>query len=328
MRSLGHRYRRDRIAAPIAAERQISFELTALPTVNIEADALRLRQVIDKLLSDAIKYNNESGRITVELIQSATEIELRVIDTGRGMIQGEQVNRFERFYGADSVRGSSIHDAGLGRNISGDICRRHGGDLQLESVSNQGTTARVTRHQGNRMPLDTQTLLLLDDVIVGLCGVSFILNTALNQNDSTGRVWSVAFITAMMVALAHIPVEAGQTIWWAVVVANVSLSVAVGSVWAGLRRYNGRGRTFWVIAAVSILVLVATLVHGEAAGRWAGAAELWTAVAAFVVLQAVRGRRAFGGGHFADGHRPSLARKRRRSHACAHRSRHRHPPRD
>ncbi|MDJ0376927.1 diguanylate cyclase [Cryobacterium sp. PH31-L1] len=142
------------------------------------------------------------------------------------------------------------------------------------------------------MQLDTMTLLQLNGVVIALCGVVFILNTAFNRNDSVGRIWSLAFIAGMMVTIAHGASETGQMIWWAIVVANVALTIAVGSVWAGLRRYNGRSRGFWVIAAFSVLVLAATLLHGEVAGRWAGAAELWMGLAVLAVLGALEAVRA------------------------------------
>ena len=143
------------------------------------------------------------------------------------------------------------------------------------------------------MQLDTMTLLQLNGVVIALCGVVFILNTAFNRNDSVGRIWSLAFIAGMMVTIAHGASDTGQMIWWAIVVANVTLTVAVGSVWAGLRRYNGRSRSrsFWVIAAFSVLVLAATLLHVEAAGRWAGAAELWIGLAVLAALGALEAAR-------------------------------------
>lgn len=129
---------------PAAEQRDISFVLVALPTVRLQADAFRLRQVVDNLFSNAVKYNVAGGRIEVTLIDSVTQVELRVSDTGRGMTPGEQVNLFDRFYRADSVRGSSIHGTGLGLNISREICRQHGGELRLESASGKGTTAIAT----------------------------------------------------------------------------------------------------------------------------------------------------------------------------------------
>ena len=129
---------------PVAAQRNITFELADLPAVRIEADAFRLRQVVDNLFSNAIKYNIAFGRVEVTLIDSGTQIELRIADTGRGMTPGEQVHLFDRFYRAGSVRGSSVHDTGLGLSISREICRRHGGDLRLESAPGKGATAIAT----------------------------------------------------------------------------------------------------------------------------------------------------------------------------------------
>ena len=129
---------------PVAAEQEITFELGSLPPVELEADALRLRQVVDNLLSNAIKYNVLSGRIAVSLNSTDATAELRVADTGRGMTDEEQKRLFDRFYRADSVRGSSVHGTGLGLSISRDIMRQHGGDLRLESTRGKGTTAIAT----------------------------------------------------------------------------------------------------------------------------------------------------------------------------------------
>ncbi len=143
------------------------------------------------------------------------------------------------------------------------------------------------------MPLDILTLLVLNGVVVALCGVSFILNTAFNRNDSVGRIWSLAFIAAIMATIAHGAAQNGPMVWWAIVVANVTLTFAVGALWAGLRRYNGRRGVLWVVTVLSVLVFAATVLHGEPAGRWAGVAELWLVLAVLAALgavEAVRGR--------------------------------------
>jgi two-component system phosphate regulon sensor histidine kinase PhoR len=129
---------------PIAAEREITFEVAELPVIEVEADAFRLRQVVDNILSNAVKYNMHSGSIAVTLRGADGVAELRVTDTGRGMTDDEQKNLFDRFYRADSVRGSSVHGTGLGLNISRDIMRRHGGDLRLETGDGEGATAIAT----------------------------------------------------------------------------------------------------------------------------------------------------------------------------------------
>ncbi|WP_130178174.1 cell wall metabolism sensor histidine kinase WalK [Cryobacterium sp. SO1] len=131
-------------AEPLAAQRDIRFEIAELPPVTVIADAFRLRQVIDNIFSNAIKYNVESGKVSVTVHEVSCGIEVRVADTGRGMSEEEQGNLFDRFYRADSVRGSSVHGTGLGLSISRDIMREHGGDLRLESTKGKGTTAIAT----------------------------------------------------------------------------------------------------------------------------------------------------------------------------------------
>lgn len=129
---------------PLAAERGITFEVNELAAVTVQADAFRLRQVADNVLSNAIKYNAASGRITVGLRRADATAELQVTDTGRGMTSDEQRSLFDRFYRADSARGSDVHGTGLGLSISRDIMRQHGGDLRLESAEGRGTTVTFT----------------------------------------------------------------------------------------------------------------------------------------------------------------------------------------
>ena len=131
-------------AEPLAAQRDIRFVVAELPPITVIADAFRLRQVIDNIFSNAIKYNVESGKVSVTVEEVSCGIEVRVADTGRGMSEDEQGNLFDRFYRADSVRGSSVHGTGLGLSISREIMREHGGDLRLESTKGKGTTAIAT----------------------------------------------------------------------------------------------------------------------------------------------------------------------------------------
>ena len=129
---------------PLAHEREIEFDVLALQPVFAQADAFRLRQVVDNLLSNAVKYNVHAGRISVAVFESGGQAELQISDTGRGMTVAEQKRLFEPFYRADSVRGSSVHGTGLGLSLSRDIVRQHGGELRLISEAGQGTTAIAT----------------------------------------------------------------------------------------------------------------------------------------------------------------------------------------
>lgn len=145
---------------PLAAERDISVAWGPWPVMELTADAFRLRQVVDNLVSNAIKYNVPSGQITITLSTAAQShenpgltnqrifdrgvIELRVTDTGLGLSETEQRGLFDRFYRSDSARASTVHGTGLGLSLSRDIMRQHGGDLRLESILGTGTTAIAT----------------------------------------------------------------------------------------------------------------------------------------------------------------------------------------
>ncbi len=138
---------------PVASINHITFTEPELEPLEFDADAFRLRQVIDNILSNAVKYNVAYGRIDVTLRAVADGVaELRVHDTGRGMSDAEQAHLFDRFYRADSVRNSAVHGSGLGLSISRDIVHRHGGDLRLESSRNNGTTAIMTVPMRERRP--------------------------------------------------------------------------------------------------------------------------------------------------------------------------------
>ncbi|QGG42371.1 PAS domain S-box protein [Aeromicrobium yanjiei] len=134
----------------IASERLIPVNLvTDGGTVRAPADAFRLRQVVDNLLSNAIKYNDIGGRVTVAVHDVVRDdgseaVEIRVSDTGRGMTLDEQKGLFERFYRAESVRGSTTHGTGLGLAISREIVVMHGGAIEVASEPDRGTEVVVT----------------------------------------------------------------------------------------------------------------------------------------------------------------------------------------
>ncbi|SKA89232.1 Signal transduction histidine kinase [Agreia bicolorata] len=138
---------------PVASISHITFTTPELEPLVFDADAFRLRQVVDNILSNAVKYNVGYGHIDVSLRATPDgTAELRVHDTGRGMTDAEQARLFDRFYRADSVRNSAVHGSGLGLSISRDIVHRHGGELRLESARGKGTTAIMSIPMKDREP--------------------------------------------------------------------------------------------------------------------------------------------------------------------------------
>jgi len=110
----------------------------------IHADEVRLRQVIDNLVSNAIKYSPSGGEITVGGRYMDEEVTLFVRDEGVGMTEAEQENLFQRFYRVDNALSRKTEGTGLGLYLSRAIVEAHGGSIHVESKPNHGSTFFVT----------------------------------------------------------------------------------------------------------------------------------------------------------------------------------------
>lgn len=105
----------------------------------IRANPVRIRQMIDNLLGNAVKYTPEGGRVQVGLFQQDSQVVLRVQDSGPGIPAEEQTHVFEKFFRAsnapDGVRGT-----GLGLSIVKTVVDNHHGRVWVESDVSKGST--------------------------------------------------------------------------------------------------------------------------------------------------------------------------------------------
>jgi heavy metal sensor kinase len=127
---------------PFAAERGVVVE-TELQRVLMEGDPDRLSQVVTNLLSNAIRYNREGGRVGLQLEEDATQALLRFSDTGIGISTDDLPHVFDRFYRVDAARSSTRAGTGLGLAISKAIVEAHGGAVSCESVLDEGSVFTV-----------------------------------------------------------------------------------------------------------------------------------------------------------------------------------------
>ena len=108
------------------------------------ADPDALRQVMDNLVDNAIKYTPNGGRITVRWGATADTVSFEVEDTGVG-IPDADVNRvFERFYRVDKARDRAQGSTGLGLSIVKHLVQAMRGQVRVNSKLGKGTTFRVT----------------------------------------------------------------------------------------------------------------------------------------------------------------------------------------
>lgn len=134
--------------SPRAAERGIAIDTTDLQPVTAAVDPGRMRQVIDNVISNAIKYNSDGGLIEIAAAQSGGSAWIWVHDEGPGIPESELPLLFERFYRTKQVRNSTVHGSGLGLAISREIVRAHGGSITLRSTVGEGTAVMI------RVPVD------------------------------------------------------------------------------------------------------------------------------------------------------------------------------
>jgi signal transduction histidine kinase len=117
----------------------LQFDVPAvLPTVW--GDPSRLQQVIDNLISNAVKFTDKAGRVRVSAEDKGDCIKISVSDSGIGLSKDDQEKVFDMFYQADASMRRSTGGAGLGLAIARGIVVLHGGQIWVESELGKGAT--------------------------------------------------------------------------------------------------------------------------------------------------------------------------------------------
>jgi two-component system phosphate regulon sensor histidine kinase PhoR len=126
-------------ARPRFAEAQITLTSTVVPTVVQDVDRRRMAQVVENLLSNALKYTPAGGTVTVTTSTVLGSSVLTVTDTGIGMSRADLGKMFTKFFRAESARRAGIQGFGLGLVICRAIVEAHGGKLRIDSTLGRGT---------------------------------------------------------------------------------------------------------------------------------------------------------------------------------------------
>jgi PAS domain S-box-containing protein len=128
---------------PIAESKKLTLAADIDSGLTIQADQTRFRQVIYNLLSNALKFTPEGGRVTVEASAVDDFLRVRVSDTGVGILPEEMANIFEKFHQAGPTTKGIREGTGLGLAITKRLVELHGGKVSVESELEKGSQFTV-----------------------------------------------------------------------------------------------------------------------------------------------------------------------------------------
>lgn len=118
---------------PMFAEKNLNCIINADPDINVRIDGNKMQRVFDNLIRNAFNYSFPDGTITINAVQTDTDILITFLNQGN-TIPAEKLGRiFEQFYRLDTARTSKTGGAGLGLAIAKEIVELHGGQISAKS---------------------------------------------------------------------------------------------------------------------------------------------------------------------------------------------------
>jgi PAS domain S-box-containing protein len=128
---------------PVAEEKHIDL-LAEVEVIEMpQADRLRLGQVLDNVLSNAVKFTPSEGSVSVRAFVAEDNAVVEIADTGMGIAPEDQVRLFDRFFRTAAASHMAIPGTGLGLAIAKAIVEGHDGTISINSEPGHGTTVRL-----------------------------------------------------------------------------------------------------------------------------------------------------------------------------------------
>ena len=129
---------------PLYANKSVTLAREIEPCVSMAVDAAKIRQVIENLLSNALRYTDSGGSVKLALKKEASEVKITVADTGIGISEKDLPYIFERFYRTDKSRARASGGMGIGLAIVKAVVEAHHGSIRAESREGSGSLFTVT----------------------------------------------------------------------------------------------------------------------------------------------------------------------------------------
>lgn len=137
-----------------AAWRNITVRLHADGPVAMTADRSELEIILNNLLTNAVKYNRDGGRVEVRLARDGDRVRIEVEDTGIGMTPAETAKLFQEFSRIRNEKTRHISGSGLGLSTVKKLAQLYGGDVAVRSEPDVGSTFTVTLADAEMPPAD------------------------------------------------------------------------------------------------------------------------------------------------------------------------------
>ena len=137
-------------ARPVADARGIIVRLEHGDPVTLAGDPTRLAQMLDNLISNAIKFTPQGGRVTVRAGRGGSDAVFEITDTGGGIAEDDRERLFDPFFRSHEANVRAVPGTGLGLTITKAIVDAHRGTIDVQSTRD-GTTFRVSLPVGERV---------------------------------------------------------------------------------------------------------------------------------------------------------------------------------
>ncbi|MGP4081314.1 cell wall metabolism sensor histidine kinase WalK [Pseudalkalibacillus sp. R45] len=111
--------------------------------LSVRVDPDKIIQVLDNIISNALKYSPDGGKVTFLLEKEAKKVHISIKDEGVGIPKQNLTKIFDRFYRVDKARSREIGGTGLGLAIASEVVKAHNGEIWAESEYGKGTTIHV-----------------------------------------------------------------------------------------------------------------------------------------------------------------------------------------
>ena len=132
---------------PQADSRGIAINLLADEQLNMTADAGEIEIILNNLISNAVKYNRDNGRVNIVMTARNGKVKISVSDTGIGMSHQETDRLFNDFVRIKNAKTRNILGSGLGLSIMKKLVNLYEGEISVQSTPDAGTTFTVVLNQ-------------------------------------------------------------------------------------------------------------------------------------------------------------------------------------